>query len=58
MSGLKLKPPNLQVALILSALGGRVLDSSTDWMSLPDDTPGVPGLYEITATSLIELSQV
>ena len=58
VSGLKIKPPNLRVALILSALGGRVLDTSTDWISLPDDTAGVHGLYEITATSLMELSQV
>ena len=58
MNGLKLKPPNLRVALILSAFGGRVLKISTDWISLEEDTPGVPGLYEITASSLMELSQV
>ena len=54
-SGLKLKPPNLRVALILSALGGRVLDNSTDWISLNEETDGVPSLYEVCACSLMKL---
>ena len=58
VSGLKLRPPNLRIALILSALGGRVLDPNVNWISLNEETEEVHGLYEVCSVPLMELSQV